>query len=163
LTAEDKLKIHRYFADREALQDHFGFIQVSAGGSSVTIDLNDGIPEVGISFECPRASLMTCIENQLFDDLLIGNFMRTTLHNVDALYPHFTPYVAKYADNGGAKSKRELATYLGHYYMRDPIAHTLKGLADGSEMVLRKVIPEGSAMFRLAKRTYYSYAARSRA
>ena len=163
LTAEDKAKIHRYFTIRESLRDHFGFIQVSAGGSSVTVDLNADIREVGISFECPRASLMTCIENQLFDDLLIGNFMRTTLHNVHDLYPHFTPYVAKYADNGGAKTKRELATYFGHYYMRDPIAHSLKGLADGSEMVLRRVIPEDSAMFRLAKRTYYACAARTKA
>jgi hypothetical protein len=31
--------------------------------------------------------------------------MRTTLHNVHDLYPHFTPYVAKYADNGGAKDQ----------------------------------------------------------
>jgi hypothetical protein len=103
---------------------------------------------------------MTCIEHELFDDLLIGNYMRTTLYNVDALYPHFTPFVAKYGDNGGAKTKRELARYFGHYYMRDPIAHTLKRLADASEMTLRKVLPEGSAMFRVAKRTYYAYAAR---
>ena len=40
--------------------------------------------------------------------------------------------------------------YFGHYYMRDPIVHTLKSLADASEMTLRKVLPEGSAMFRVA-------------
>ena len=129
----------------------------------MTIDLIPDIREVGISFECPRASLITGIENQLFDDLLIGNFMRTTLHNVHDLYPHFTPYVAKCADSGGAKTRRELITYFGYYYMRDPIAHSLKGLADGSEMVLRRVIPEDSAMFRLAKRTYYAYPARTKA
>jgi hypothetical protein len=89
--------------------------------------------------------------------------MRTTLHNVHDLYPHFTPYVAKCADNGGAKTRRELITYFGYYYMRDPIAHSLKGLADRSEMVLRRVIPEDTAMSRLAKRTYYAYAARCRA
>src|SRR6516162_6219535 len=99
LTAEDKTKIQRYFIAREALRDHFGFIQVSAGGSSVTVDLNADIRKVGISFECPRNSLMTCIEHELFDDLLIGNFMRTTLYNVESLYPRFTPYVPKYGDN----------------------------------------------------------------
>ena len=52
---------------------------------------------------------------------------------------------------------------FGHYYMRDPIAHSLKGITDGSEMVLRRVIPEDSVMFRLAKRTYYAYAARTKA
>ena len=30
--------------------------------------------------------------------MLIGNFMRTELHNV-ALYPHFTPLVAKLRGN----------------------------------------------------------------
>jgi hypothetical protein len=100
---------------------------------------------------------MTCIENEFFDDMLIGNYMRTTFHNIEDLYPHFTPYVAKYADNAGAKTKRELAVYFGHYYMRDPIAHTLKRLADASEMVLRKAVPEESAIFRFAKRSYYNY------
>jgi len=160
LTTDDKAKIHRYFTARESLRDHFGFIQVSAGGSSVTVDLDRDKRDIGISLECPRGSLMTCIEHELFDDLLIGNYMRTTLHNVEDLYPHFTPYVAKYADNGGAKSKRELITYFGHYYMRDPIAHSLKRLSSGSEMVLRKAVPDDSAMFRLAKRAYYAYAAR---
>ncbi|MGC2203188.1 MAG: hypothetical protein WA633_23990, partial [Stellaceae bacterium] len=116
LTAEDKARIHRYFTARESLRDHFGFMQVTAGGASVTVDLNQDMREVGISFECPRASLINSIENEMFDDMLIGNFMRTTLHNVHDLYPYFTPYVAKYADNGGAKTKRELAAYFGHYY-----------------------------------------------
>ena len=162
LTGEDKTKICRYFTAREALQDHFGFIQVTAGGSSVTVDLNRKMRDVGISFECPRGSLMTSIENELFDDMLIGNFMRTTFHNVRDLYPYFTPYVAKYADNGGAKTRRELRAYFGHYYLRDPIAHSLKLLFDGSEGVLRKISPEDSARFRLAKRTYYAYQNRSK-
>ena len=161
LIADDKAKIHRYFTARESLREHFGFIQVSAGGASVTVDLDRDKGDIGISFECPRASLMTCIENELFDDLLIANYMRTTLHNVQDLYPHFTPYVAKYADNGGAKTKRELVTYFGHYYMRDPIAHSLKRLVNGSEMVLRKAISEDSIAFRLAKRTYYAYTGRT--
>ena len=155
LTAEDKGKIRRYFFAREALRKNFRFIEVSAGGSSVTVDLNRSKRDVGIRFECPRNSLMSCIEHELFDDLLIGNYMRTTLFNVEALYPHFTPYVAKYADNGGAKTMRELGAYFRHYFMRDPVAHALRHLVDGSEMVLRTALPEGSAMFRAAKRVYY--------
>ena len=155
LTAEDKGKIQQYFSARQALRKNFGFIEVSAGGSSVTVDLNRAKRDVGIRFECPRNSLMSCIENELFDDLLIGNYMRTTLFNVEALYPHFTPYVAKYADNGGAKTLGELRAYSGHYFMRDPVAHALRHFMNGSEMVLRKALPEGSAMFRAAKRVYY--------
>jgi hypothetical protein len=155
LTAEDKAKIRRYFIAREALRTHFGFIQVSAGGSSVTVDLNRRKRDVGVRFECPRNSLMTCIEHELFDDLLIGNFMRTTLYNVESLYPRFTPYVAKYGDNGGAKTNRELTRYFGHYYLRDPLAHTLKHVTNTCEMLLRKALPEGSTMFRAAKSIYY--------
>ena len=44
---------------------------------------------------------MSCIEHELFDDLLIGNYMRTTLFNVEALYPNFTPFVAKERLNKG--------------------------------------------------------------
>ena len=155
LTAEDKGRIRQYFSAREALRKNFGFIEVSAGGSSVTVDLNRAKRDVGIRFECPRNSLMSCIEHELFDDLLIGNYMRTTLFNVEALYPNFTPYVAKYADNGGAKTMRELGAYFCHYFMRDPVAHALRHLVDGSEMVLRAVLPEQSPMFRAAKRVYY--------
>jgi hypothetical protein len=155
LTAEDKGRIQQYFSAREALRKNFGFIEVFAGGSGVTVDLNRSKRDVGIRFECPRNSLMSCIEHELFDDLLIGNYMRTTLFNVEALYPHFTPYVAKYADNGGAKTTRELGAYFRHYFMRDPLVHALRHLVNGSEMVLRTALPEGSPMFRAAKRVYY--------
>ncbi|HEY2051059.1 MAG TPA: hypothetical protein VGH03_17100 [Caulobacteraceae bacterium] len=161
LEAEDKRKITRYFQARESLQSHFGFIEVKAGPSNVTVDLNPALRGRGISFEAPRNSLMTAIEHEVFDDMLIGNFMRTTLHGVDGLYPHFTPNVAKYADNGGAKSKAELRRYFSHYYLRDPLARIMKQLSDSSEQVLRKAVPENTAMFRTAKRFYYSVAARS--
>ena len=161
LTPEDKIKIRGYFQAREALRKHFGFIEVSAGGTSVTVDLNRGKRNIGIGFECARNSLMFCIEHELFDDLLIGNYMRTTLYSIESLYPHFTPYVAKYADNGGARTRRELMMYFGHYYMRDPIAHTLKHFLTGSEMVLRKAVPEGSGIFRAIKRRYYDMMSRS--
>jgi len=39
--------------------------------------------------------------------------------------------------------------------MRDPVAHALRHLVNGSEMVLRTALPEGSPMFRAAKRVYY--------
>src|SRR5204863_4673436 len=83
LTVDDKIKIRHYFLAREALHKNFGFVEVSAGGSSVTIDLNRTKRDVGVHFACPRNSLMMCIEHELFDDLLIGNYMRTTLFNVE--------------------------------------------------------------------------------
>lgn len=162
LTAEDKTKIRDYFLARTSLKDHFGFIEVSAGGSRVVVDLNRSKKDIGLSFECPRGSLMTCIEYEIFDDLLIGNYMRTTLHGVESLYPHFTPYVAKYGDNGGAKTKKELIVYFGHYYLRDPWAHSLKKLFNASEMVVRWALGENTRRFQLAKRTYYYLSTRPR-
>jgi len=50
--------------------------------------------------------------------------MKTTLLGAweragqSALYPDFTPYVAKYADNGRAKTKRELDRYFAEYRRR---------------------------------------------
>lgn len=161
LTAEDRAKIDRYFRSREALRDHFGFVEVTAGGATATVDLNPKLRQRGFSFEAPRNSLMAAIDYEVFDDLLIGNFMRTTLHGVDSLYPHFSPFVAKYADNGGAKTKAELGSYFGHYFLRDPAARIVKHLATSSEQVLRTALPENSAMFREAKRLYYSLASRS--
>ncbi len=94
---------------------------------------------------------MTCLEYEIFDDLLIGNFMKTTLHGVEGLYPDFSPYVAKYADNGGARSKAELQSYFLHYFLRDPLVSIFKKVSTGSEDVVRAVLPENSGLFRAAK------------
>ena len=68
-----------------------------------------------IRFSAPKNSLVTAIKNEIFDDMLIGNFMKTQLINIKSLYPDFTPYVTKYADNGMAKNKMELNKYFKHY------------------------------------------------
>ena len=63
--------------------------------------------------------------------MLIGNFMKTKLINCD-MYPNFSPYVAKYGDNGLAKSELELKNYFKYYklnsadYWRDYSPSTLK-------------------------------------
>jgi hypothetical protein len=64
------------------------------------------------------------IEWEIFDDILIGNFTRTTLHGPwprpapFALYPDFNPFVTKYGDNGGARTKDELRRYFAEYQRR---------------------------------------------
>ena len=112
MTAEDAVKDDAYFRAREHLADGFGFVEVKFGGKSHIVDLNPAKRDRGFTFEAPRNSSMTCLEYEIFDDLLIGNFMKTTLHGDVGLYPDFSPYVAKYADNGGAKSKAELRSYF---------------------------------------------------
>jgi hypothetical protein len=52
---------------------------------------------------------------------LIGNFMATTLHGrwpESKLSVDLTPYVAKYADNGRARTHEELRTYFAAYRRR---------------------------------------------
>ena len=63
---------------------------------------------------------MQAIQYNVFDDLMIGNFMRTKLFNTKSLYPYFTPYVAKYYDNGGIKNQNELKSYFNYYKKKSP-------------------------------------------
>jgi hypothetical protein len=162
LESADRPRIVRYFQSRETLRDHFGFIEVKAGGTQVTVDLNSNKRHRGITFEAPRNSFMACIEHEIFDDLLIGNYMKTTLHGISSLYPYFTPFVAKYADNGGAKSKQELGAYFGHYFLRDPLARTVARLSTASEQIIRAALPAEGAAFQVAKRAYYALGRRGR-
>ncbi|HEX3487337.1 MAG TPA: hypothetical protein VHT51_19940, partial [Micropepsaceae bacterium] len=155
LTADDAKKIDSYFRAREHLADSFGFIEVTFGGKSHVVDLNRNLRDRGISFEAPRSSFMTCLEYEIFDDLLISNFMKTTLHGNAGLYPDFSPYVAKYGDNGRAKSKAELRSYFLHYFIRDPLASILKKVSTGSEQVVRSLLPADSGLFKTAKQFYY--------
>jgi hypothetical protein len=162
MSADDTKKVDAYFRARHHLASQFGFIEVKLGGKSHTVDLNPAKSHRGITFEAPRASFMTCIENELFDDLLIGNFMKTTLHGIESLYPDFSPYTAKYADNGGAKSRADLSRYFLHYFLRDPLASILKMTSTESAHIVRTVVPENSFLFRHTKRVYYSLASRKR-
>ena len=160
MVTEDIGKIDTYFRARKHLTESFGFVEVKLGGKSHVVDLNPDRKSKGITFEAPRNSFMTCLQYEIFDDLLIGNFMKTTLHGDVGLYPDFSPYVAKYGDNGGAKSKGELHSYFLHYFIRDPIASILNKVSTGSEQVLRSVIPTESVLFKTAKKLYYQFGSR---
>jgi hypothetical protein len=155
MTAEDAKKIDAYFRAREHLAESYGFVEVTLGGKTHTVDLNREMPHKGIGFEAPRTSFMTCIDYEIFDDLLIGNFMKTTFHGVESLYPDFSPYVCKYADNGGAKSKAQLSEYFLHYFLRAPVASALKKVTTGSEDIVRALVPNNSGLFKSAKQFYY--------
>ena len=87
----------------------------------------------GLTFEVPRQSLMTAVNYKVFDDLLIGHFMKTTFNgkwSKPCLYPDFTPYIAKYGDNGGARTPAELERYFGEYRKRSPVDYLQFQLID---------------------------------
>jgi hypothetical protein len=138
LAIEDKRVLDDYFRRKEALHNMLGFITFSVGGKSHTIDL-EGPRNCGITFAAPRNSLMTAVTYKVFDDLLGGNFMKATLHNVDSLYsPNFNYVVGKYGDNGCAETKTELKAYLAEYRKR----------CGAVDWVLHHLVGEGGALFR---------------
>lgn len=148
LEKEDVRIAAGYFQAIEKLRDAYDFVNLRVGGRDNMIDLNRG-GKVGLTFEAPRHSLMTAIRACVFDDLLIGNYMRTTLHGAppELLRQDFTRYVAKYGDNGGARTKQELRAYMAEYARRAPLEFLLTQFAVRCKNLLRP----GSTAHRLAK------------
>jgi hypothetical protein len=148
LTQEDKAKITSYFQAFGSIPNHFGSIVFKVGGNDFGIKLSNKNPS--LRFEVPRGSLMKAINYEIFDDILIGNFMKTTLIGCTSLYPNFIPPVTKYADNGYAKSKKELAKYFDYYrlnsadYWRDMLKFKTEG-------IVRSFISPQSKLYNIGK------------
>jgi hypothetical protein len=102
---------------------------------------------------------MTSIQYEIFDDMLIGNFMKTTLHGqwpLSRLHPDFTPYVAKYADNGRVKSDQELEEYFSEYRKRVGIIRYFRHFVEErSEHVFRSYVPPDSPLFQVGRKMYW--------
>jgi hypothetical protein len=154
LTAEDRVKLKRYFLPTRLLWDHLRYLRFRVGGNEFVVDLNPR-KRAGITFEVPRNSLMTAVHYEIFDDLLIGNFMKTTLHGIDSLYPCFTPPVAKYSDNGRARSRKEVLRYFAHYLLRNPLSFALHQVESQASSQFHQLVPRDARFFGAAKRAYY--------
>lgn len=154
----DRPVLERYFHSIAHLADYFDFINIRVGNTDNTIGLGGDKTGAGITFEVPRHSLMLAVRNETFDDLLIGNFMKTTLHGgaaAQGLYPHFSPYVAKYADNGGAKSKAELKKYFREYRRRSPYDFLRHRIAQRSVHAIRPALKPDGLLNRFIMREWY--------
>jgi len=155
-------EVRQYFARIEHLGEYFGFLCARVGGRDHTFRL--GPEELGgITFEAPRNSLLKAVRHEVFDDLLIGNFMKTTLHGaaqVHGLYPHFTPYVGKYADNGHARSAREVRQYLATYRRRSPYEFLRNSIEQRAMGAVRPLLADGTTGRRLATVAYRSVSRR---
>lgn len=158
LSLEDGKIADRYFSSVHHLSTFLDFITLRVGGKEHTISLSKRYFQRGITFEAPRGSLMNSIEYEIFDDMLIGNFMKTTLHGrwgEDNLYPDFTPYLSKYADNGRAKTKEEVRHYFYEYFRRQPIYFLLHSLDQKSKNIFRHFVSKDSLLYQNVKKTYY--------
>jgi hypothetical protein len=147
-----------YLKPVEHVRKAFGFVTFRVGGKETRIDLDGSHRQRGFTFEVPRHSLMTAVRYRVFDDLLIGNFMKVTLHGGAELYPDFTPYVGKYADNGGVRTRAELARYFRTYRDGDRLSYFRDRLDErcyDAARVLRGSLGANSAVLRAAKTAFY--------
>jgi hypothetical protein len=158
LDGDDLLALTRYFSSIEYLARTLDSLTFRVGGTEHRVDVGGRRTGRAITFEVPRSSLMRAIEWEIFDDLLIGNFMKTTLHGKwpsSGLYPGFTPYVTKYADNGRARTSEELRAYFAEYRRRLGLTTWLRGVVEQrAKEGIRARVPADSAAYRAAKRVY---------
>ena len=149
--------VAHYFQRVEHLErciDHVDFV---VGGREHRVPLGEGHGR-SLTFAVPRASLLAAVEWEIFDDLLIGNFMRTTLHGkwpVSGLYPDFTPFVTKYADNGRAHTRAEVKEYFAEYRRRTGTLTWLRAtLEQQAKDAVRARLRPDSPAFAAARRAY---------
>jgi hypothetical protein len=125
LSEEEWSRVVAFFHRFELLRPRFDYLEFVVGGERRRVWLDPGRrkpqlrPLRGFAFHVPRAALMATMECGYFDDLLIGNFMKTELHNA-RLYPHFTPVVAKLGGNAKVFTRAELRAFKRRYFRRNP-------------------------------------------
>lgn len=154
LEAAEQRELRGYFTRFEHLRRKFEFINCRVGGRDNVIGLG-GRRGVGITFEAPRASLMSAVRCEVFDDLLIGNFMKTTLHGGPrSLYPDFAPYVPKYGDNGRAFSGAELRDYFAAYRLATGFQGWMDRMRVESSRRIRTALAANPALYVAARSVY---------
>jgi len=159
LEQNDRKLITDYFSRKERIQDYFGFINFNVGGRDFTLSLR-GKRSRGISFAVPRTSLMSAIKYRIFDDLLIGNFMKTTLYGVTSLYEgkgNFNFHTTKYGDNGLAETEEEVSKYLAEYRRRAGFEYLLGILEDKSRDIVVRFAGKNSRLYGALKYAYYQF------
>jgi len=131
LEAADVAAAERYFSRCESLRRRLGFVVLRVGGKEHRIAL-DPQSTAGLTFEAPRTSLLTAVRRELFDDLLLGNFTKITLHGIEGLAPTLIPSLTRFADLGRAETEAGMEEYLADYRRRSTLS------------IMRGALPEDS-------------------
>lgn len=155
LEKNDLEAIKKYFNACEGLKDYWDYINVRIGGEDHIIELKKSNFKIGVSFEAPKNSFMFSVHNNIFEDMLIGNFMKTTWHGKSSLsrmYPDALPLV-KYADNGLAYTKEEVERYMEEYSKRYPFDTLMNTFQEKCSIAVRKVITHDSPFYSFAQKT----------
>jgi hypothetical protein len=158
LDKNDLAKLQAYFSRKERVAKYLSFLNFRVGGKDNFVRLG-GPKERGITFAVPRGSLMQAVEHEIFDDVLIGNFMKTTLHGMRTLYDgDFSINVANYADNGRAETEEAVRAYLATYRKRAGREFVYETFLSKAKDIAYRLLSanRGSTTFRLAKRLFYA-------
>ena len=158
LKKDDLDMIKNYFLRKDFINNYFGFLNFRVGNKDNFIDMNKNSKK-GITFTVPKESLMTAIKYRIFDDLLIGNFMKTTLHNCSSLYEgtlfqNFNFNTAKYADNGNAENDQEVKNYIKEYKKRMGYEFFLNAFEGQSKRFLTRILIDNPKLFEFSKKIY---------
>lgn len=159
LEKDDKKMIKNYFMKKRILFNKIGFLRFVVGNKEYVIDFNKD-KQKGISFEAPRNSLITATKFEIFDDLLIGNFMKTRLHNIESLYSNdvnFNFLVAKYSDNGRVFSEEDLINYKREYRRRAGREYIYDLFADQAKNFVSRLLIKNKTIYKIVRSTYYNF------
>jgi hypothetical protein len=158
LEPDDVDALRGYFTGIQRLARHLDRVVLRVGGHEHAVELGGRDTGRSVTFAVPRASLMSAVEWEIFDDLLIGNYMTTTLHGrwpSSGLYPGFTPWVTKYADNGRARTDAELRAYFAEYRRRLGLVTWLRiSLEQRAKDSLRARVAADSPAYQRARQVY---------
>jgi hypothetical protein len=150
--------VHDYFTGIEHLARPVDRVVFRVGGEEHAIDLGGRATGRSVTFAVPRASLTRAVEWEIFDDLLIGNYMTTALHGPwpsSRLYPGFTPCGTKYADTGRARTDAELRAYFAEYRRRLGLTTWLRSsLEQRAKDSVRSRLSADSPAYQRARQLY---------
>jgi hypothetical protein len=128
LREEEWAALSDFFQSIEILRPYIDYLEFRVAEETRRIWINPAARSKaearlrGIAFHAPAHSLMAAVKLGYFDAILIGNYMTTELHNV-ALYPHFTPIVAKLAGASGVRMFAAWRRFRRRYFRRNPVGY----------------------------------------
>ncbi len=125
LNTDEWAQVEAFIRRFELVRRHADFVEFTVGGETRRFTLNPDSTRPadklrGVAFMVPRGSLLTTVTYGYLDDLLIGNFMKVRLINLQ-LYPRFTPLVAKVGGNAKVYTHAQYRRFLLRYFRRNPL------------------------------------------
>lgn len=157
LSKDDFDIIKKYFFKMDLLKKKIGFLTFKVGGKENSFYLNKNIKK-GITFSAPRKSLIRATKYEVFDDLLIGNFMKTTFHGIKSLYDiDFNPIVTKYADNGRVFTEDQYKKYRATYRERSEGEWLREYFEHLTSQIFRKYVHYESRLYNYGRIVFNTY------